>query len=133
MQERWNELSELLIDFHKELVTFQSKLVEKEDGVVYNPYQLFQLVSQDLRFDWIRKMARLIVKMDEISFRSNENYFLGMQQILQEIQQLFIEKETEIEKKIEAATHWNPNVLVRKIAAEKFLQEILEDLRDTFN
>lgn len=62
-----SHLSTVLIQFHRELLLFQTELAEKADDKKYSPYDLLNLSINDPRFTWLRKFSELIIKIDMIT------------------------------------------------------------------
>jgi hypothetical protein len=67
MKHTLSNLSSALLTFHRELLFFQTALVEKSDNLKYTPYDLLKLSLNDPRFSWLRKFSELIIQIDIIT------------------------------------------------------------------
>lgn len=64
MKHELEALSEKLKDLHRELLAFQTRIVQEDDARKYGPYDVLQMAIHDLRFAWIRELSELITQID---------------------------------------------------------------------
>lgn len=62
-----SNLSHALLKFHRELLFFQTSLVEKSENRSFTPYELLHLSLNDARFSWLRKFSEIIIQIDIIT------------------------------------------------------------------
>jgi hypothetical protein len=63
---RLDALSHLLRELHKALVDLTKAEWEKQHGPIGGPVQLFQLLTTDKFFEWLRPMSALMAEIDEL-------------------------------------------------------------------
>lgn len=54
-----------LLSLHKLLMNTERAAYEKEGNVISSPMQFLQLLMEDERFAWLRKLSQLVVVIDE--------------------------------------------------------------------
>ncbi len=87
MKNLLSQLSLALLKFHRELLLFQTGLVEKSDNRKYTPYELLHLSLNDPRFNWLRKFSEIIIQIDIIT-DDKENKPFDAHAILREVKNL---------------------------------------------
>ena len=65
IQQRLQQLRNVLVDLHKALVDSERVGYEKTFGAIQSPNHFLQLLTTDPWFAWLQPLSQLIVSMDE--------------------------------------------------------------------
>jgi|GEM_PF-4856647 hypothetical protein len=73
MNQTKQEIFQLLLNLHKQLLEEQKKEYEKTYGVIATTNQYFQLVVSHEDFEWLRQLSVLISSFDEALESDNQD------------------------------------------------------------
>ena len=59
-------LRSALLQLHKKLIDWAREEYSREVAPVENPYRFLSLLTTDPRFEWLRPLSEIIVRIDEI-------------------------------------------------------------------
>ncbi len=115
-------LSAKLLELHKELLTYQSKLAEKEDSRNYNPYDLWNLSTQDPRFSWLRSLSKLIIEIDIAVSEKDKNKLVEPEFLFKAVKALFNAQDSEFALKYQAALLAQPYLTSYDVEIRRMLK-----------
>lgn len=64
IKKRFQELSQALMDLHRDLLMMEAKTLESESGRRLSPYDLLHASLHDPNLAWLRQISALIVTID---------------------------------------------------------------------
>lgn len=88
MKDKLNNLIKLLLELHKSLLDLERAEYEKNNGVISNNYEYFQLVVNSDDFRWLRSLSELIASLDSES-EKDELEHRTIKAILEKLQSIF--------------------------------------------
>ena len=120
-----NELSALsgkLLDLHKELIGYQAKLVENEDGRQYSSFDLWNLSTQDPRFAWLRQLSGLIIQIDIAVSEKDKSKSVEPEFLFKQVAALFHSQDSDFALNYQKALQADPKLTIFDVDVRKLLQ-----------
>ena len=115
-QEKLRELSHSLAKIHKSLLNFQKEIHERLDEKRLSPYDLLHLSLNDPDFDWLRKLSRLMVIIDDGADQEEaDQSSAALHEAKKELRSLFIEdgKHEDFKNRVERASIKHPEICLQ--------------------
>jgi len=107
MKQTLSSLSAKFLELHKELLTYETKLVEAADGRRYAPMELWHLTTQDPRFAWLRALSSLIVEIDTAVSARDPSKAESPASLLRKAQDLFSAADSDFARNYQMALQAN--------------------------
>lgn len=123
MKAELGDLSGKLKDLHKELLVFQARLVEQEDGRKYGPYDLLHLSIHDSRFAWIGELSGLITRIDAYAFDADVAE-PDLDSIVDEVEKLLGGTRGGFARSYQSARHAQPHLTVSEVEVKRALAQL---------
>lgn len=124
MKSQLSILSSKLLELHKELLNFQTQLVEAADGRKYASFDLWNLTTQDPRFAWLRALSSLIVDIDTSVSAKDPAKAATPDSLLQRAKDLFNTTDSDFARNYSTALQANPYLTIYDVDIRKVLQEV---------
>lgn len=122
-KQRLAELRLGLLRLHKALLDVERQRYEREHGRVPDGFALFNLVSNDAAFAWLRPMTTLIVQLDE-KLDAKEPLTATEARLMREEARALIRPDPagdEFQRNYDRAVQSSPDVLILHTRAERLL------------
>jgi hypothetical protein len=102
-----------LLQLHKVLLDYQTKIWERNGGRINNSYELLNLVMHSLEFSWLHRLSELIVQIDELLDADDARETVGVS-LLDEVKLLLMPSEEgdEFQRKYFEALQESPDVVL---------------------
>ncbi len=94
VQDLLNEVHQVLLTLHKELLDHQRMLYERQHGAIHSTGEALQLIIKDPWFASLRPLTALITDLDEIVASKAPNYPADTNALLTQCKQLLKPAET---------------------------------------
>lgn len=117
-----NSLSAKLLELHKELLAYQAKLVEKEDGRPYSSFDLWNLSTQDVRFAWLRQLSGLIIQIDIALSEKDKSKSVEPEFLFKQVLALFHAQDSDFALHYQKALQADPKLTIYDVEVRKLLQ-----------
>ena len=115
-------LSAKLLELHKELLTYQTKLVENEDGRKYNSFDLWNLTTQDPRFAWLRQLSGIIIQIDIAVSEKDKSKSVEPEFLFKSVQALFNAQDSDFAMNYQKALLADPTLTIYDVEVRKILK-----------
>lgn len=115
-------LSAKLLELHKELLTFQTQLVEEEDNQKYNSMDLWKLATSDPRFNWLRELSALIIQIDIAVSEKDESKAPTPESLIKKAEDLLSAQDSNFALNYQMALHTNPYLTIYDVEIRKMLK-----------
>ncbi|RYZ78641.1 MAG: hypothetical protein EOP04_29315 [Proteobacteria bacterium] len=119
------DLSFSLSDVHKSLLQYQKVITEIREESAMNPNQLLQNTISHIDFEWLRKISKLMTRLDESIDEGGDEAPDLQLQILKELHLLFndVNHDPEFRARIDHALNKDPNLCLQIINFRKRLSD----------
>ncbi len=129
LNKAFRELTQALIDLHRELLMLEAKALEGESGRKVSPYELLHASLNNPSFSWLRLMSEMIVNIDTIIDETPKLSGKEANWVSNEVLNL-IEKpqgavQSEFWQKYSHHLSANPDIIMK----HSRVKEVLKDLR----
>jgi len=117
-----------LLHLHKALLHFEQKQYEGKYGKISSPAKLFELVTGNSSFSWLRSLSELIVALDEITESEGPVKEKDLQSMLEYSQKLLTasERGNTFSKNYFFALQKDPAVAIMHGRVSKLISTCLE-------
>lgn len=103
-------LSAKLKNLRKELLVFQTRIVQAEDARNYGPYDLLRMAIQDFRFAWMRELSELITHIDISTSEHEQGVPYGLNAVVKQVAALLGGSQSDFSFGCQAAVGADPNL-----------------------
>ena len=123
------QLREALLELHKILIHHQKRAYEKKHGKLESRHKLYQLVTDDPEFSWIRQLSELIVSMDELQDKKSPLSTSQKRDLFKYVRKLLTisRHKTKFEKEYQHAVQQNPSVTIAHAGVMQALRKMMEE------
>jgi DNA repair ATPase RecN len=117
------DLSFSLSDVHRSLLQFQKVITEIREESAMTPHQLLQNTLSHKDFEWLRKISKLMTRLDSSLDEDGDDAPEVQKQILKELHLLFNDEnhDPEFNNRINTALDKDPNLCMQIIDFRKRL------------
>jgi hypothetical protein len=112
-------LSAKLKDLHKELLVFQTQIVQEEDARKYGPYDLLHMAIHDVRFAWIRELSELITQIDVHTSEQEEGEPYNPNVVVKQVAALLGGSRSDFSLGYQAALRAEPHLTMTEVEVKK--------------
>lgn len=123
MKTTLSQLSAKFLELHKELLNYETKLVEAADGRRYAPMELWHLTTQDPRFAWLRALSILIVEIDTAVSARDPSKAESPDALFQKAKDLFESTNSDFAQNYQMVLQANPSLTTHELEIRRILKE----------